>query len=291
MAQININTTDLENILATVTALPDYVDTSDANATDKQIIAGKTAYVNGVKITGTIESAMAPVYTDDTPVKSGEYLAINYTPEDSSSGTYHAYRANITIKTPLTTLGDAKADQVLSGTTFTSTAGLKVPGTIATKTDEDISINEGVVTVPVGYYASQATAVIPTETKTITENGTYTPSSGKYFSSVTVNTPVGYKSGDVVNAASISLNLGTSYMSVSVTYGTSVVNTNGVLSLGDSTSVSASAAGDLDVIKGKYVKISSTIYYIPADANITYTGNNYNKSYTTDKASPVFVIA
>lgn len=134
-------------------------------------------------------------------------------------------------------------------------------------------------------------AAIQTETKIITANGTYTPTSGKYFSSVTVNTPVGYKSGDVVNAASISLNLGTSYMSVSVTYGTSVVNTNGVLSLGDSTSVSASSAGDLNVIKGKYVKISSTIYYIPTDANITYTGNSYNKSYTTDKASPVFVIA
>ena len=332
MAQINTNTTDLENILATITALPDYIDTSDANATDKQIIAGKTAYVNGIKVTGTMESAMAPVYTDGTPVKSGEYLAVNYTPEDSSSGTYHAYQANITIKTPLTTLGDAKADQVLSGTTFTSTAGLKVTGTIATKTSGDISVNGATITVPSGYYSNEmsksvatvtqatptisidssglitasvtqsagyvsagtkkATKTIPTETKTITANGTYTPSSGKYFSSVTVNTPVGYKSGDVVNATSISLSLGTSYMpGVSVTYGTSVVNTNGVLSLGDSTSVTASSAGELNVIKGKYIKISSTIYYIPTDANITYTGNNYNKSYTTDKASPVFVIA
>lgn len=135
MAQINTNTTDLENILATITALPDYVDTSDANATDKQIIAGKTAYVNGVKITGTMESAMAPVYTDDTPVKSGEYLAVNYTPEDSSSGTYHAYQANITIKTPLTTLGDAKADQVLEGVTFTSKEGLCIPGTKVINTE------------------------------------------------------------------------------------------------------------------------------------------------------------
>ena len=32
-------------------------------------------------------------------------------------------------------------------------------------------------------------AAVPSETKTITANGTYTPSSGKFFSSVTVNVP------------------------------------------------------------------------------------------------------
>jgi hypothetical protein len=34
-------------------------------------------------------------------------------------------------------------------------------------------------------------AAIQTQTRDITANGTYTPSSGKYFSSVTVNVPTG----------------------------------------------------------------------------------------------------
>lgn len=222
-------------------------------------------------------------------VMEGTYYASKI--GDNTVGCILRPGVNMVVRTPAENMGDAKPEDVLIGKTFTSANGVKISGTIATKSSQDITINEGVVTVPVGYYASQATAVIPTETKTITENGTYTPSSGKYFSSVTVNTPVGYKSGDVVKATSISLTLGTSYLSASITYGTSVVNTNGVLSLGDSTSVTASSARDLDVVKGKYVQISSTIYYIPTDASITQTGAMYNKSYTSDKANPVFVIA
>jgi hypothetical protein len=34
-------------------------------------------------------------------------------------------------------------------------------------------------------------SAVPTETKSITTNGTYTPSTGKWFSSVTVNVPIG----------------------------------------------------------------------------------------------------
>lgn len=54
------------------------VDTSDATATSSQILFGKTAYVNGVKVTGTIPSQAAQTITPGTSNKtiaSGQYLS------------------------------------------------------------------------------------------------------------------------------------------------------------------------------------------------------------------------
>ena len=44
-------------------------DTTDANATASDILDGKTAYVNGVKITGTVE--FVTYYTGSTDPSSG----------------------------------------------------------------------------------------------------------------------------------------------------------------------------------------------------------------------------
>ena len=340
MAKIDQNTTGLQNILDLINNLPtdgggsEITDGTGATAND--IANGKTAYVNNTKIMGTLHevsggSSSTPTILTNYSynlIKYGDYVFTIYGSIPKDKIIRNGYVGMSIYKDAM---GTATVDQVLSGTTFTSTNGLKLTGTIETKSNNDISVNGATITVPSGYYANEmnksvatvtqatpsisidssglitasvtqsagyvsagtkeATKTIPTETKTITENGTYTPSSGKYFSSVTVNTPVGYKSGDVVKATSVSLTLGTSYMSARVTYGTSIVNTNGTLSLEDSTSVTASSASDLDVVKGKYVQISSTIYYIPTDASITHTGTTYNKSYTSDKANPVFVIA
>ena len=77
------NNTDLQVILNTINTLPDAsdnsggIDTSDANATASDILKDKTAYVNGVKITGAIPSQIAktitPTKSSQTAIPAGTY--------------------------------------------------------------------------------------------------------------------------------------------------------------------------------------------------------------------------
>ena len=55
-----------------------FMDTSDANAVAGEILNGKTAYVNGSKITGNISSKAAETFTpttSDQTINSGQYLS------------------------------------------------------------------------------------------------------------------------------------------------------------------------------------------------------------------------
>ena len=82
----------------------------------------------------------------------------------------------------------------------TQSAGYVVSGTksatkqLTTQAAKTVTPSTSVQTaVSSGRYTTGAikVAAVPTETKSITENGTYTPTSGKFFSSVTVNVPTG----------------------------------------------------------------------------------------------------
>lgn len=55
-----------------------FMDTSDANAAAGDMLSSKTAYVDGMKITGNISSKAAATYTPttaDQTIASGQYLS------------------------------------------------------------------------------------------------------------------------------------------------------------------------------------------------------------------------
>lgn len=132
-------------------------DTSDATLTSgDQMLEGTSAYSKGKKYSGTI-----PTKEVATPS-----ISVSFTGQITATNT--------------------QAAGYTAGATKTATKQLSVQAakTVTPTTSEQTAVVSGVYTT-----GAVKVGAISTETKSITSNGTYTPTDGKYFSSVTVNVP------------------------------------------------------------------------------------------------------
>ena len=170
-----------------ISEIPAGIDTSDATASANDITIGRTAYINGEKVTGTI-----PVMSEDID-NEFDYIATsdNYFVDQQNS--YETvYWNNITIpKTavynegdriqyvvPKNSFGTATAADVAAGKTFTSESGVKITGSaasaptsVASATSSDSLYLE---VENASYNASSKTVTLQMEVTSRNSAGVYT---------------------------------------------------------------------------------------------------------------------
>lgn len=200
-------------------------DTSDAtlNSND-QLLRGASAYAKGVKYTGTISTVSAATPTVNLDTTTGVVTASVTQPKGyvntqatktatltlttatgktitPSSTSQIAVAADTYVKGQISIAAVPTETKIITANgTYTPSAGkyfsevtVSIAGnspTYQTKTITPTTTKQ-TINPDNGYDALSSVTVnaIQTEIKSITSNGTYTPTSGKYFSSILVNVP------------------------------------------------------------------------------------------------------
>lgn len=122
------------------------IDTSDATATTNDIAVGTSAYINGIKVDGSIPiiTAMQPTAANNQYMASvsGNPVQINFTYTNPSRMIVEA-GATMVLGAVLPNFGSVQPGDVIKGQTFTFTAGLKKTGTLTL--DNEISTQQNLI--------------------------------------------------------------------------------------------------------------------------------------------------